>query len=597
MNVEIAKQLAFNLLEEAKVAKVYYVDDYLSFDGLGSLIKYIDECTIEQLRQQRFEIPSEILNAKEAEVDYIGQIQEWWNGLSSDEEESILNEIHAPQHRSEGCLRKLLDSKCIFCTPEDWENKYFSECLSLIQDNGQKTLLLFDYKLGVGITAEGESRNGLTLALKFSANDGVKENSYCGILSQEFTIDGEFQFRNDNQKLLDSWAFPIAKDRLADNEDYSLFIEGLNNLLWVGDVDKLSNITQRLINATSKRMEDEFKKILPLEFKQIIINSSIEEGCREIDTMLRLLHILFNKELQKTLSESSDDLGKFNEAVNSIRVIDAVTNESLSHKYDPKIVNNFFQDETFIPGETINKLLTPLQNGDVFCVDGKSYYVLLCQPCNISLRKNGRRGNDYDLGFLVPLRESKVEKNLKKELDSLINEKDENKERKKAEFLDSLSRQLNKASQGYMYKVKCTINDKVMCIAVNEYRPISLSLLDYCTFSESGEVIINSKCSENLHENQKQLCQNHASRFKQEVDFEHLLDDLTEEKKVEISPKVDCWFYSFLTKVGIKPKFENNQYIFPIKRYGHIQDPLASDLLTQLSHYISRAGLPNEFEK
>ena len=63
-----------------------------------------------------------------------------------------------------------------------------------------------------------------------------------------------------------------------------------------------------------------------------------------------------------------------------------------------------------------------------------------------------------------------------------------------------------------------------------------------------------------------------------------------------VKRKVESWFYTFLTRIGIKSEFDNSRYVFPIIRYGHIQDPLASDLLTQLSHYMSRAGLPNEFE-
>ena len=131
---------------------------------------------------------------------------------------------------------------------------------------------------------------------------------------------------------------------------------------------------------------------------------------------------------------------------------------------------------------------------------------------------------------------------------------------------------------------------------MNRYFVISLSILDYCTFSEDGQVIVNKDCSSYLHANQKLLCDNHGKQFSKLLDLDQFVEGLGEECRAVIKHRIESWFYVFLTKLGLKSEFENNRYVFPIKRVGHLQDPLASDLLTQLSHYISRAGLPNEFE-
>ena len=85
-------------------------------------------------------------------------------------------------------------------------------------------------------------------------------------------------------------------------------------------------------------------------------------------------------------------------------------------------------------------------------------------------------------------------------------------------------------------------------------------------------------------------------KFKESMDFEHLVEGINADCHAVVKQKVESWFYTSLTRKEIKPKLDNGKYVFPIFRYGHIQDPLASDLLTQLSHYISRAGLPNEFD-
>ena len=162
---------------------------------------------------------------------------------------------------------------------------------------------------------------------------------------------------------------------------------------------------------------------------------------------------------------------------------------------------------------------------------------------------------------------------------------------------ENIHDKLQTAAQGYSYLVKCPINEKYLCASINKYKPINLSLLDYCTFSEDGQVVINKDCSSNLHENQKLLNENHTKLFRESLNLDLLVEGIDEGCHAIIKHKVESWFYTFLTRLGIKSEFDNSRYIFPIKRYGHIQDPLASDLLTQLSHYISRAGLPSEFDR
>lgn len=598
MKIEEAKGLVRNLLDSVGVTKVYYVDDYLSYDGLQDIMKYIEDSHEDALKKQSV-IPELIIETKSVDPDIRGKIQGWWQSLTNTERESVAKEcVPETLPHPESKVQVILGDICVPCSPEQWKDRFSKECLEHVKKE-EKVLLLLDQKLGGEETTEGEGRTGAALAQSFSSLEGVKENTYCGIFSQSFEISDEFKFRNEHRDQLSSWAFPFSKKRLPDNEEYTLFIEGLNNLFWVGYVDQLSVVAQNLIEETSNRMREELGKILPLEFKQVVIDSSKVEGCREVDTLLRLIHIIFSRELHKTLS---DDLGKvqtFNTNVNCIKSIDDVTSKSLDkalggQRYDTAVVNRLFLDENFVPGDVVNRLLLPLQNGDVFCANDKDYYVLLCQPCNISLRKGGKRSTD--IGYFVPLEEIKAEESLLKKLDNVLN-KDE-KERAKAveKFKDNLHEKLKDAAHGYSYRLKCSIDGKPLSALVNRYFVISLSILDYCTFSEDGQVIVNKDCSSYLHANQKLLCDNHGKQFSKLLDLDQFVEGLGEECRAVIKHRIESWFYVFLTKLGIKPEFENNRYVFPIKRVGHLQDPLASDLLTQLSHYISRAGLPNEFE-
>ena len=600
MKLEEAKKLVKSLLEGVGVSVIYYVDDYQSFDGLEDISKYIEDKTPEELQLHSDKLPEAILVAKEAGVEMSEVIQSWWDSLSDEKRDKFIKEfVPAKDLHAERDIRKLLGDKCLFCSPDQWDNEYSSACLDRIK-KGEKVLLLFDQKIGKGQTAEGQGRTGLSMAQSFSSNDGVKENTYCGIFSQSFEREGEFEFRNKNREELASWAFPLSKKRMPKDNDYTLFIEGINNILWVGYADNLSSMATNLIDETSKKIKEEFGKIMPLEFKQVVIDSSYEEGCREIDTLLRLIHIIFEREIQTALAGSEGRLKAFGNNVKGIKDIDSIVSKKLQkdiqgNRYDAKAVNKFFLDETFIPGSVINQLLMPLQNGDVFCVNNEKFYVLLCQPCTISLRSGGKRGGN-GIGYFVPLEESTAESSIEKDIDKLLSKTGDEIEKAKTKLKENIHEKLLAAAQGYSYKVKCPINEKYLCALINKYTPISLSLLDFCTFSEDGQVIINKECSANLHQNQRLLNERHIKNFKESLNLEHLVEGLDADCHAIVKRKVESWFYTFLTRIGIKSEFDNSRYVFPIMRYGHIQDPLASDLLTQLSHYMSRAGLPNEFE-
>ena len=591
MKLEEAKKLVKSLLEGVGVSVIYYVDDYQSFDGLEDISKYIEDKTPEELQLHSDKLPEAILVAKEAGVEMSEVIQSWWDSLSNEKRDKFIKEfVPAKDLHAERDIRKLLGDKCLFCSPDQWDNEYSSACLDRIK-KGEKVLLLFDQKIGKGQTAEGQGRTGLSMAQSFSSNDGVKENTYCGIFSQSFEREGEFEFRNKNREELASWAFPLSKKRMPKDNDYTLFIEGINNILWVGYADNLSSMATNLIDETSKKIKEEFGKIMPLEFKQVVIDSSYEEGCREIDTLLRLIHIIFEREIQTALAGSEGRLKAFGDNVKGIKDIDSIVSKKLQkdiqgNRYDAKAVNKFFLDETFIPGSVINQLLMPLQNGDVFCVNNEKFYVLLCQPCTISLRSGGKRGGN-GIGYFVPLEESTAESSIEKDIDKLLSKTDDEIEKAKTKLKENIHEKLLAAAQGYSYKI---------CALINKYTPISLSLLDFCTFSEDGQVIINKECSANLHQNQRLLNERHIKNFKESLNLEHLVEGLDADCHAIVKRKVESWFYTFLTRIGIKSEFDNSRYVFPIIRYGHIQDPLASDLLTQLSHYMSRAGLPNEFE-
>ena len=596
MDIDHARSFINDLLTKTSVAHVYYIDDYLSFDGLKAISTFVEEQHVSVLRELIPSLEDKVLIAKEAAVDDLSvYVSNWWESLEETEQESILDSCNLQSKGlSEANLKSILGGKCVFCTPEKWESTVSKECLSNIT-GGEKVLLLFDFKLGM-FSTDGEGRNGISLANSFKNNPIVPANSFCGIFSQEFSIEKEFSFRKEHHEQLGNWAFPLSKDRLAAGADFSLLIEGLKNVFWVSDVDSLNALSADIINSSAQQMVEAFQSINPPELKQLIINSSLNEGRREIDSLLRLIHIIFDKQIRESLTESPDKLNSFLDLIENIVGIDSVANKETRHIYEKSIVNSFFQDESYIQGTTINGLLTPLQNGDLFCVNEKQYFILLCQPCNLAIRSKGRRANDYDIGFLVPLFERETDDVIGTQLRKVRSSDESISE----ETIMSVKKELMEFFSdypSYNSTISCSIDGKRMYAAINKYSTISLSLLDYATFSEDGKVIINKTLSSRLHRNQKQLAKNHLSKFEKMGDYESLLEGLDQECVITLKPKIKSLVLSLLQKLGIKPNYENSLYIFPIQRIGHLREPYSSDLLIQLSHYISRTGFPGGFDK
>ena len=595
MEIEHARSFVNELLTKTNIASVYYIDDYLSFDGLNAISSFIEKQPVDILRDLIPSLEEKVLIAKEAAVDDLSvYINSWWETCEDTVQDSILERCNLqPKGLSEANLKSLLGKKCVFCTPEQWESTISQDCLTRIL-HGEKVLLLFDFKLGL-FSTDGEGRNGITLANSFKNNPNVLSNSFCGIFSQEFSIEKEFSFRKEHEDLLGNWAFPLSKSRLSTGADLSLFIEGLKNLLWVYDVDSLNKISACIIDSVAREMIEAFKRINPPEFKQLVINSSLVEGSREIDSLLRLIHIVFDKQIRESLAQSPELDSLFN-SIERIVDIDSVAKKETKHIFEKSIVNSFFQDESYIQGTVINGLLTPLQNGDLFCVNEKAYYILLCQPCNLAIRSKGKRSNDYDIGFLVPLLDRETDNFIDSQLrivrlseETVIEETITNVKNELKDFFSNY--------QSYFSPINCSIDGKRMCAAINKYSTISLSLLDYATFSEDGKVIINKTPSLRLHRNQKQLAKNHKSKFEKMGDYESLLEGLDQDCAITLKPKIKSLAFSLLLKLGIKPNYENSQFIFPIQRIGHLREPYSSDLLIQLSHYISRTGFPGDFGK
>ena len=574
MDLISAQKTLEQVLSICKISTVYYIDDFKHQEYLAQVQKFIEETSVEELELLSPKVSDEVIIAKKADAPIDTLVQNWWQELSLTDQTNVLDGVCKSFRPSiETVSIKLLGDCCICCTPEEWEAKYREEYLEK-HTSGETVFLLFDKMLQNKSTLNEEER-GIQLAE--AALNGIKDNSvFCGIFSQQFNPEDEFEERKKYKYDI----YPISKKRL-NVDNYSSFVEGIINVLWVGDIEILKKGAIKVIEKASTALINRYSDIQPAEYRQIIVNSSRKEGCRELDTMMRLIHIVFDTEVRRSFSElQGDDYRLLLESADRISSMkELCPQRNQAPVYNKDLVKRFNKDECYISDNVLNKLLSPLENGDVFKVNDDRYYILLCQPCNISLRPFGgrRKENDeYDIGFWVPLIENavshgKLDKKLQ-ELDTYIDVE----HKPEAQEIKQAIRTL--FDKSFKQPLPCMIEGKELSADISHFTTVSLSILDNTTFNEAGTLIIGDKNSDKLHPIQRELAKKHSlSHFNP--------DEISSRLKVFCE---ECEWEKLSLEEGevIRAK---------IKRIGHLRDPFGEDLLVQLSHYISRLGLPNAF--
>jgi hypothetical protein len=83
-----------------------------------------------------------------------------------------------------------------------------------------------------------------------------------------------------------------------------------------------------------------------------------------------------------------------------------IKNNASAHKADDKILMRIFEEETYESADYINKTYSQICNGDIFKIGQSTReFMLLCQPCNLEIRPNGKRKKEnFDQFYLVPVR-------------------------------------------------------------------------------------------------------------------------------------------------------------------------------------------------
>ena len=498
------------------------------------------------------------------EIDFItnrevweDQFEDWWRDSSVEERQKCCLSWGLQAENADNLKNKfeqIMPDTIVryYLTPQSFAQRK-DKILEGLDENHQ-LMLLMDHKL------EGYGRDGEDVLEQLSHRSFVN----CAIFSGTFPIDEEIDKWNGSQDKAN--IYKLSKDRLQ-SEDDDVILEGLRSVLWLKHISKFKDQTKSIFESALKFMYTALDSIDPATFHKVILDRSEKEGCWEFETLMRIVYAYLGIGIKEKMT--NDGYNNFQSLTTSLRKIKS---DASAHKVDNGILQSIIQEETYESADYINKTFSQICNGDIFKIGQSSKtFILLCQPCNLEIRPNGKRKKDnLDQFYLVPIR-------------TLVE---------------------GEQKRAFEVELRSTGDSQIKVVELANYHRISLALLDLVSFNENGKAYIDLK----------QTCENHPKRnviqknmiirygiiWKKVKDYKDKYDRIQvsnlDKQDKETLGKVFCRPFemgdSMVAKHPQKVDGKPDVFDFNIERVGRYKDPYAKDLLSVFMDYLSRPGYP-----
>lgn len=573
-----AKTAIIQFLTELGVDRIIYVDDRCS-------IQELKEAFIAKLKEKYSSKPQEIdfVDWNDPQPKFEKAILDLWES-STDEikrdlflkilnYEGNLDEIEnstAPLN-----LKNHLNNKIDLFSPSEWEEKK-DQIISEL-NNETKVLFLFDIEFEHAPLASG--RNGIDLAQELLNNQKVKDFVYCGIFSHRFSVNEEFdkreEYHNSHQFKKDRF-YTISKNRFQNDSYLPGLAEGIRNTLLINEVEYLKNESSKILRKSFKDSLSEIEELNPDSFNHVIQKSSRKEGIWEMTTLIRVNNIITKDKALNTLL-SKPKRTKINESLSKIRKVEKIKTGGET-PFDKTQIQRLRHTELYIESSILNQLHFPISNGDIFQINNKKY-ILLGQPCNLAMRSNGKRdigrGKISETGFLL-------------EIESVSKEA------------------FNKLKGGQLSTIGLIENSDVSSenysiIRFPMFQTVSLSPLDLTIYNTDGKAIINLNKSD--HDSMT-IQESWKLRYKKlHKEFSEYRDNISTFKKLRSTNKDSLKSLVYYGEIFKNYNINNddvlnrlsNKITLDIQRTSYYREPYSSDLLQQFMQYLSRNAFDRNF--
>lgn len=570
-----ASNAIINFLKSLNIGKIIYVDDKCSInelfdDFMGKTINLKNSKPNIDFLNHLWNLPELVFKTKISELWESKNEEErrqlYVGLLTFDEDSEDLENSLAPLS-----LKKHLKTKIELFSPNEWVQKKNDTFNNIGEES--KLLILFDIDFGKSPLQDG--RNGLDLAREVMLDDTVNNYVYCGIFSHLFNVNQEYEKRNEfcgSHGFKKTLFYTISKKRFLNDTHLPALAEGIRNALLI---DKIEDLKQKSFEILKKSFNDslaEINSMSPESFNHAIQKSSKQEGVWEVDTLYRLSNIITKNRALNAFSSKKTREKVYN-TISKIREIESIATGSET-PIDKASIKELRDKELFSHGSIINTIHYPISNGDIFKIKDKEY-ILLTQPCNLALRKDGLRARNYNTGFLVEL--------INVTKDYYLN--------------------MSFAQRAICERIedKNGIDENVKLAQFSTFKIIDLHILDLCVFNDDGvcRIKISEKEPKSLI-----ISESWVKRYKKiHKSFESFSNNIQIYKKLKSNSKLEL--IDLIFKHGTFKDFDlendncfNNRskvLQFNIHRLRNYKSPYSDDLLQKFMQYLSRNAFNHDF--
>ena len=546
------------LLRKRNIKSVVYVDNDFEKDVYKEpFVRYIRQ----NIGTEGIEFPFPI----EGGIDIaLQEFARWWelqdeNGIK---EECQQRGIVRATSEVETKLLEVLPEDMLKClTPAEYDANYSDyDALGLSGDN--QLLVLMDKYL-----SEDDPYSGMRKLTSVKNKDWVS----CGLFSNKFDVQHEIDNWYESDTVNN--VYPLSKSRVMEGNTPNLF-QGLHNVLWLRQITDVKNKAISLYVKSVDKTNDEFRKLDPASFDQMVIRSSHVEGCWEFDTIKRILQTIHNRYIELQLL--SDD------NFEQIQVLTGMLKE-MSSLCDGTAVPNsetlrvLYKSEVYDDVEYVNRTYSQIANGDIFSISGKGDFMLVCQPCNLELRGDSSRKSS-EFVYMLPINE-----------------------------IDQGAASL---SHDYLSILQPIEGESLKCVNLARNIRVSPKVLDIVCYNKEGKSVIDIEVEAKDLDGALFMQANLLSRYdkiKQEINRYVTLcnlvsgfnNDIMRKEQRNQLLKILKKPFELATERIVIPNYDAAHHLvdFGIMRVGRYKGLYAQIVLQDFMGYLSRQALPNDYSK
>lgn len=426
-------------------------------------------------------------------------------------------------------------------TPEEW----VAEKNSVISRAAvNPTLVLFDRDFG-----STDSDGGLRLAAELYDEDDAG-HIWAGLLTNTLEIADEGSAWNsftDGRTVPADRFVVLSKEHLI--EDANSLPEALRISLISKPASTLSKHVKSAIASSVESAAQRLSELKPPEFERIVFGLARDEGAWEIDVLLRLFDVSLRLNVRNELHSD----GSVRSAIKMLRELDSYRGES-----NPVSVQaqQIYQEELYENPEHINRLHLPVELGDIYQkIVGEKKFVLVGQPCDLMVRRDGKRAPELSFVTLLPIR-----------LD------------------DPNSAQTDAKAHRASFELPAFKDGRSAWVEMDRPCSVPVESVDYCALNESGRGLAPTRARQ-----PEWIVPSWEQRWRM---LTAAADELRtalaskankEERIAEIKAQ-----YGIRSECKAKPDIEDNNYNLGLIRTGRIRSPYARALLTSYTAHLAR---------